>query len=478
MIRHDAHTDLDVFSDYGSEDPNMPGMDFPLPVQGNQSPNVLALGMIGKITFVYGIFILLIRLIGLSYPDVALILSYVIAAAFAIAFCIKWFAPERGMMEWPVWLGAAVVMLFAANRYFPDSILSAPLPPNTSSQAVIPLLFQVGIILVVIVIYLSPSVKNLLSTKTRGPLALGAVGCLIGGRWAAIGYVPESDFASWNFLAMSLLVVCCTLQFVTDQYVRFEKATTPGSDWNEQPVPFQKWFDAFPHHHSALGLIILAASLWLGNLVFLNTLHCRGANEFGLLAFLGPLAGFGVIGALARPNPLSPNPILSAWNALSFWLTYNLQRNSNPNVFQCLPWFREPLIRFGLVGAAMTVLSLSLLHLSGVHGAKGRNKEKPDAAFSFMSRFATPQSYPKLIEKCELNKDAKAVYDHWSETLVKEGDAPLPPRRPLRSLGDLLYSAILFFVGGPVLFFFLLVTTQGNYIARRLSKARELYPEE
>src|SRR5436190_768066 len=108
MIRHDAHTDLDVFSDHGPEDPNMPGMDFPLPVQGNQSPNVLALGMIGKITFVYGIFILLIRLIGLSYPDVALILSYVIAAAFAIAFCIKWFAPERGMMEWPVWLGAAV----------------------------------------------------------------------------------------------------------------------------------------------------------------------------------------------------------------------------------------------------------------------------------------------------------------------------------------------------------------------------------
>src|SRR5262245_3883188 len=193
MLRHDAHTDFEVLREHEPEDEDFCGLDFPLPVQGNQSPNKLALAMIVKIAFGFGIFMLVIRLIGLSYPDVALVLSYIFTAAFAIALGIKWFAPARGMMEWPVWLGAAVVMLVASNRWVPGSILSAPLPDGANNQPLIPIMFQAGIVLVIIVILLSPSVKNLLSTKTRGPLALGAIGCLVGGRYAALGYAPESD---------------------------------------------------------------------------------------------------------------------------------------------------------------------------------------------------------------------------------------------------------------------------------------------
>src|SRR5277367_6492084 len=110
MLEHDAHRDLEVLRDHGSEDPTLPGFDFPLSVQGNKSPTALAFGMLAKITFVYGFFILLVRLIGLSYPDVALVVSYVVAGAFAISFGIKWLAPERGMIEWPVWVGAAIVL--------------------------------------------------------------------------------------------------------------------------------------------------------------------------------------------------------------------------------------------------------------------------------------------------------------------------------------------------------------------------------
>lgn len=476
MIRHDAHDDLEVHGEHGPDDPTFPGMDFPLPVYGNQSPTFLALGMLAKITFVYGLFILLIRLIGLSYPEVALILSYVFAAAFAIALGIKWFAPERGMMEWPVWLGAAVVLLFIANRYFPNTMLSVPLPSNNNNNAFIPLLFQGGIILLVIVIYLSPSVKNLITTKTPGPLGLGAVGCLVGGRYAALGYFPESDFASWNFLATMLLMVWGAVVVITDQYVRFEIATNAQSDQSE-PLP-PRWLNNIPRYHSGLGMIALPASLWIGNLAFLETLHNPRANDLGMIAFLGSLVGFGAAGMMLRKNPFSPNPIISAWNALTFWLTYNLQRNSNPNVFQCIPWFREPLIRFGIVGAAITVLGLSLLHLSGINAAKGRNKETPQETFSFTWNRLIPQSYPAVVERCGLNKEAKAVYDRWSDTLVKDGDAPLPPRKGPRSLGDLLFSIALFFVGGPLLFFFILAMTQGNYIGGKLDGTEAAVAEE
>ena len=127
-------------------------------------------------------------------------------------------------------------------------------------------------------------------------------------------------------------------------------------------------------------------------------------------------------------------------------------------------------MRFGIVGAAITILSLSLLHLSGVHGAKTRNKAMSEHGVCFLWYYATPQGYPTIVKKCDLNEKAKAIYDQWSETLVKEGDAPLPPRKPIRSLGDLVFSAILFFLGGPLLFFFLLVTTQKNFIAANLTR--------
>jgi len=223
VIRHDAHNDYEIFGEHGPEDPDFQGMDFPLPVQGNQSPNILALGMLAKISFVFGIFMLLIRLIGLSHPDIAVILSYVFAAAFAIALGIKLFAPNRGMMEWPVWIGAAIVLFFAVNRWLP--VLDVPVRQNAGSQNVIPILLQLGIILLVIVIYLSPSVRNLLTTKTPGPLAVGAVGCLLGGRCAALDYFPESDFGAWIYFAMMLLIAWTVINCVTGAHP--EAAVTP-----------------------------------------------------------------------------------------------------------------------------------------------------------------------------------------------------------------------------------------------------------
>lgn len=475
MLRHDAHTDYEVLHEHAQEDEDFRGLDFPLPVQGNQSPNMLALAMIVKISFGFGIFMLVIRLIGLSYPDVALVLSYIFTAAFAIALAIKWFAPERGMMEWPVWLGAAVVMLVASNRWVPGSILSAPLPDGSGNQPLIPIMFQAGIVLVIIVILLLPSVKNLLSTKTRGPLALGAIGCLVGGRCAALGYAPESDFGAWTFLAMMLAVVWWATVAITDQYVRFEHATNL-SQTGAAGCGLPKCLAIFPVHQSMLGALAFPVSLWVGNLAFLATLHLRHANELGLFAFVVSLAGFLTLGSMFRSG--GPNPFIAAWNALSFWLVYNLQRNANPNVFQCLPWFREPLMRFGVVGAGITVLSVSLLHLSGIHAPRGWNKDNPDDLPSAFWRHATPQGYPQVFEKCGLSNDAKAIYDRHVDELAKHGDAALPPRKPVRTFGDLLFSAFLFFVGGPVLFFFLLVATQGNYIAAQMARPEQVVDDE
>lgn len=476
MIRHDAHDDLEIYQEHTPEDPTFPGMDFPLPVYGNKSPTVLSLGMLAQVTFAYGFFILVIRLIGLSYPEVALILSYVCAAAFAVALGIKLFAPERGMMEWPVWLGAAVVLLFIANRHFPDSILSVRLPTNNDHNAFIPLLFQGGIVLLIIVIYLSPSVKNLISTKTPGPLALGAVGCLLGGRWAALGFVPESDFGSWNFLACMLLPVALIIAAITDQYVRFEIATNAQNMQSDEVS--SGWLNLIPIRYSALGIVSLGASLWFGNITFLNSLDKWYANYVGILALLLLLGLFALMASVFGGRRQAPNPVASAWHALTFWLTYNLQRNGNPNVFQCVPWFREPLIRLGIVGAATSMLGLSLLHLSGVHCVKGRNKVLAQEAFPLTWNRLVPQAYPAVVEKARISKEGQAVYDQWSDTLVKNGDAPLPPRKALRSLGDLLFSIALFFVGGPLLFFIILAMTQGNYIASKVGSMERAAEEE
>jgi hypothetical protein len=472
VIRHDAHNDYEVFGEHGPEDPDFQGMDFPLPVQGNQSPNILALGMLAKISFVFGIFMLLIRLIGLSHPDIAVILSYVFAAAFGIALGIKLFAPGRGMMEWPVWIGAAIVLFFAVNRWLP--VLDVPLRQNAGSQNVIPMLFQLGIILLVIVIYLSPSVRNLLTTKTPGPLAVGAVGCLLGGRCAALDYFPESDFGAWIYFAMMLLIAWTVINCVTDQYVRFEKATNPSLEGDGVSTPAKALFGLFPTHFSLMTPFAIPVSLWIGNLAFLCSLHLRGANTIGFAAFIASLLGFGVLSiTVFRTRRLQANPILAAWNALTFWLTYNLQRNANPNVFQCVPWFREPLVRFGLTGVAIMALGLSVLHLSGVHASAGRNKQAPEESFTFVWRYVTPQCYPGMLAKMERNPEAKAIYDRWSDTVVKTGDAPMPPHNPVRTVGDFLFSVILFFLGGPLLFFFLLVTTQGAFIASQIGQVEE-----
>jgi hypothetical protein len=473
VIRHDAHTDLEIFSGHGPEDPDFQGMDFPLPPPGN--PTKLTLGMLVKISFVFGMYILLIRLIGLASPDAALILSYVFTAAFGIAFSIKWFAPERGTMEWPVWLGAAVVLFFAAERVAPGVILDAPLSPDPESQWVIPRLLQFGIILIVIVICLSPTVKNLLITKTPGPLASGAVGCLVGGRFAALSYFPQTDFSAWGLLAMLLILVWVIIILITDQYVRFEKATNPGFD-GDWPHPGRNLVGALPRHFSLLTLIALPICLWIGNTAFLMSLHLRHANAIGFFAFVVSLAGIAALSMARRTRAPGMNPVLGAWNALTFWMSYNLQRNANPNVYQCVPWFREPMVRFGLVATAIMGLGLALLHLSGLH-APGRKDDASSQSSTFLWRYSTPQYFPSLVEKLQWNADARATYDQWSYTLAISGDAPLPPRNPVRTVGDFLFSLVVFFVGAPLLFIFLLVTTQGPFIASQVGQT-ELTEEE
>lgn len=459
MLRHDAFGNLDVTAekDAGEE---IPGMQFPVPVVGPYSPSVLALRMLAKSSLLFGGYLVALRLICLVNPDLARFGVNVIATVFAIALVVHWFAPGRGMPEWPVWAGVAVLVLFGAESFLPGLGALTGVPGQGSLSDLIPPLLQAAILVLVLVHFLLPAVKQTTSRFSRGPLVLGLIAAFEGGKFATGAYFPESDFSAWGFFAFMVLWSVPASILVADQYARFQEAMNPKWDAPERPgVP--KWLRDASFKYSTLTPFGLIAALWLGNLTFLTHLGWAGASVTGILAFLGSLA----VWALLRGTGDLLRPYRAAWAAVSFFLTYNLQRVSNPNVYRLTFALREPLVRLAVVSFTSATLGLGLLHLSGVQARPGRNHGRPVEIPLW--NYVLPQSYPELFNKEQLDEPARGVYRRYAGKLATEGDAPMPTATPVRSLAGLAFRSVLLIAGGPALFFFLLATTQGHFLASK-----------
>jgi hypothetical protein len=458
--RHDAFGGLEAPPDNAPEPP-IPDLQFPLPVVGRHSPTVLTLRALAKASLVFGSYVLLLRLVCLVSPEFSRFASTALTAVFGIALVVHWFAPGRGMPEWPVWVGAAVLVIFGASSFFPDVGHLGEEPAGQGPlSTLIPPLLQAGVLVLVFVHFLLPVVKRTTSRFSRGPLVLALVAAYAGGAFATSSYFPESDFAAWTVFALMVLLAVPGMMTVTDQYARFQAAMNPVPETRKREG-IDRWLYDNNFKYSFLGPYVLLATLWCGNVVFLEYLGWGGANFVGFLAFLGCLALY----ALLRTSGHPLRPYRAAWAALSFFLTYNLQRVSNPNVFQLRRLLREPLVRLAIVGGTGAILGLGILHLCGVQAHAGSNRERP-ARILFWN-YVLPQSYPELFKGEQLNEPARGIYHRHSAKLAAEGDAPLPTATPVRSLIGLIIRGLLFLAGGPALFFFVLATTQGHYLASK-----------
>jgi len=458
--RHDAFGGLETRAEKAHEQP-IPDLQFPLPVIGPHSPSVLALRKLGKASLVFGSYVLLLRLACLASPELARFATMALSAVFAIALIVHWFAAGRGMPEWPVWVGAAVLVVFGASSFFPDVGRLGEAPGQGTLSALIPPLVQAAILVLVLVHFLLPVVKRTTSRFSRGPLVLGLIAAYEGGVYATFCYFPESDFSAWTVFALMVLFAIPATMVVTDQYARFQGAMNRLPELRKREG-LDRWLYECTFKHCTAGPYVLLAALWCGNVVFLANLGSSAASFVGVHAFLGCLALY----ALIRNTDSPLRPYRAAWAALSFFLTYNLQRVSNPNVFQLRRLLREPLVRLAIVSGTAAFLSLGILHLSGVQAPPGSNRARPPAVLVLWN-YLLPQSYPELFRAEQLSEPAKGIYHRYSARLAAEGDAPLPTATPVRSFTGLVLRGVLFLVGGPVLFLFVFAATQGHYLASK-----------
>jgi hypothetical protein len=458
--RHDVFRGPEAPTDQAPE-PAIQDLQIPLPVVGRHSPSVLALRSLAKASLVFGSYVLVLRLVCLVSPDIARFVPMALTAVFAIALAVHWFAPGRGAPEWPVWVGAAILVVFGASSFFPDvgRLVEAPSGQGPLSTLVPPLL-QAGVLVLVLVHFLLPVVKRTTSRLSRGPLVLGLVAAHEGGACATAYYFPESDFSAWVVFAFMVLFAVPGVLVVADQYAKFQMAMNraPGT---RVLAGAEKVANEVRLRYSALGPFIVIAALWCGNLVFISNLGWIGASFTGFHAFLGALAIYGFLRNFDHPL----RPYRAAWAALSFFLTYNLQRVSNPNVFQLRWLWREPLVRLAVVGACSAFLGVGILHLSGVQAPPGSNRVRP--AQVPLWQVVLPQSYPELFNEEQLSEPARGVYRRHAASLAADGDAPLPTATPVRSLTGLVIRGLLFLAGGPALFLFLLATTQGHFLTTK-----------
>jgi hypothetical protein len=465
-LRHDAFGNLDVTAESEAEEA-IPGLQIPLPVVGPYSPGVLAFRMLAKASLVFGGYVLALRLVYLMSPDLARFGASALAAVFAIALVVHWFSASRAVPEWAAWVGAAVLVLFCADSLLPALGLLRGVTSQGSLPALIEPLIQAALLVLVLVQFLLPAVKRTTSSFSRGPLTVGLIAAFLGGKLGTSFYYPESDFSAWSTFAVCVLFSGASCFFIADQYVRFQEAMDPGRHGVKQ-LWYEKWLGNCFLKYAFPAPVVLLVALWFGNSLFLHHLGWSGASLLGLFTFLGLLALWTWV-----DDPLEPRrPYRAACAALSFFLTYNLQRVSNPNVYQLGRPFREPLARLGLVAFTVGVLGVGLLHLSGVQAPPGSNRVRMSDHLS-VANYCLPQSYPRLFEGEQLCDASRATYRRHAEKVAAEGDAPLPTATPVRSLADLAFRAAVVLAGGPLLFFFLLATTQGHFLA-----AKEGRPED
>lgn len=459
MRRHDAFVNLDVMAERGPEEP-IPGMQFPVPVVGPHSPTVLALRMLVRACLAFGCYLFALRLVYLVSPDLVRFVASALAAVFLIALAVHWFSADRAMPEWPVWVGATVLVLYCADSFLPALGFLAGVPAQGSLAALVGPLVQAAVVVLVLAHFLLPAVKRTTSGFSRGPLTVGFVVALLGGKFGAATYYPESDFSAWTTFAMWVLFSSSTSMLVADQYSRFQEAMDPTRRIGRQRG-WKAWFRETGVKASWAMTLVLLVALWFGNVVFVDHLGWMSANVLGLAAFLFLLFLWTWVRDLE--NPL--RPYRAAWSALSFFLTYNLQRVSNPNVYQLARPFREPLGRLALVAFTSGFLSVGLLHLGGVHAPPGSNH--PRLSVQPLATYCLPQCYPSLFPAAQMSEGSRAMYCGNAEKLAAEGDAPVPAATPVRSLAGLAVRAVLALAGGPLLFFFLLATTQGHFLAAK-----------
>src|ERR1019366_2565411 len=166
MLRHDAFSNLDVMNGKTPE-AVIPGMQFPLPVLGPHSPSVLTCHLLAKLSVFFVGYLFVLQLVNLFYPEVAQLIAKAISVIFAIALVVRWLSSDRGMPEWPVWIGAGLVVVAGAGPLFPDLDLFGA---NVSDQpkAVISIMIAVGVGIVVLTGYLSPMVRRVTTHFSSG----------------------------------------------------------------------------------------------------------------------------------------------------------------------------------------------------------------------------------------------------------------------------------------------------------------------
>ena len=457
MLRHDAFSNLDVMNGKTPE-AVIPGMQFPLPVLGPHSPSVLTCHLLAKLSVFFVGYLFVLQLVNLFYPEVAQLIAKAISVIFAIALVVRWLSSDRGMPEWPVWIGAGLVVVAGAGPFFPDLDLFGA---NVSDQpkAVISIMIAVGVGIVVLTGYLSPMVRRVTTHFSSGELILGLFAVVEGAR-VPLGFnLPESDFGAWNMFPLLLLPSLLICMLIADQYVRFVEVMNSGGE-SKCSGNGDVWLRSHVLKCSIGSCLKIVIALWIGNAAFLASLNSPAATMIGIAVFILSIPYFSFL----ENVPIERYRL--AWSALCFWLTYNLQRVHNPNAFQLRAYCREPLVRLGVVGSAVGFLGLALLYLSGVHAMPGSTPNNPRNDFYVLWNTTLPQCYPKLILAGDyLPESAKETFTKYAAQLDKEGAPPMATQTPVRGLSGMIVRAVLVLVGAPLLFIFLLANTQGEFLA-------------
>src|SRR3954451_2467389 len=94
-------------------------------------------------------------------------------------------------VRWKCRMGAAVLVLYCADSFLPALSFLAGVPAQGSLPALVGPLVQAAVVVLVLVHFLLPAVKRTTSGFSRGPLTVGLVAAILGGKFGASTYYPE-----------------------------------------------------------------------------------------------------------------------------------------------------------------------------------------------------------------------------------------------------------------------------------------------